>query len=619
MTHTIQGGTIMSKVMMENIIDNMKSMVEPVAKSKAVLTGLMATEPKVQNAYKEACLQTLRGVVNKSARKAATLTADELIRESALGSKSNFLQDVVGSANAANFALGDIKALSDVLATTTRKFSEAFDRGRLNAFQLPVGMLQTINLIKNVNKFLCKHEATNTVEIIKKRFVKVLEITDKTTGNRKKVSLLQADASQEILKALASSRRVEQVVLEKGKEDILDVLAAAGKKAVQKGMDTLVQHFKLVEVTLASDPVGGSDVVVQAFDLTGGMYSDANLTNKGRMAYTVTAEDKTAMITGYADFAEYKFQWAAAGELADRVKSIKIEVTFDNDLFDNNVRILPPEIIPVVGRLTEQTTLVISTHDRVEWEGENLYNLNYLESMYSSIDVIQEAAIDNFVINQFESVKTTAKYFGDVEKNKATANNRNTLNTLTTFHKGTYDNIKPVAANSGLLTEMDLRQKYIAEEVRKVNEALHIDFNSMGGIVTTIVAHPKVASLFGGADLKFDAAVEFSDYAGANLQVNIQEGTINGRPLRMVSTERHAMPDYAGRKGMATIIPFSTDPSQETFSFIQGLTILDEDGRYRQGGAYSQLPGIIYQNNFGFFPMQYAIGEIEITNIDLVK
>lgn len=607
----------MSKIMMEEIIDNMKSMVEPVARSRAVLTGLMATEPKVQNAYKEACLATLKGVVNKSARKAATLTADELIRESALGRKSSFLSDVVGSANAANFAVGDMKALSEVLATTTRKFSEAFDRGRLNAFQLPVGMLQTINLIKNVNKFLCKHEATNTVEIIKKRFVKVLEITDKATGTRKKVSLLQADADQEILKALASSRRVEKVTLVKGEDSILDVLVANNAKAVQKGMDTLVQHYKLLSVTLASEPAGGQDVVISAFDLTGGMYSDANLTNKGRMAYTVTSGDKAAVITGYADFAEYKFSWAAAGELADRVKAIEIEVVFDNDLFDNNVRILPPEIIPVVGRLTEQTTLVISTHDRVEWEGENLYNLNYLESMYSSIDVIQEAAIDNFVIQQFESVKTTAKYFGAAESNKSTAANRNQLNTLTTFHKGTYNNIKPT--EPGLLTEMDLRQKYIAEEVRKVNEALHIDFNSMGGIVTTIVAHPKVASLFGGADLKFDAAVEFSDYAGANLQVNIQEGTINGRPLRMVSTERHALPDYANKKGMATMIPFSTDPSQETFSFIQGLTILDEDGRYRQGGAYSQLPGIIYQNNFGFFPMQYAIGEIEITNVDLVK
>lgn len=607
----------MSKIMMEAIIDNMKSMVEPVARSRAVLTGLMATEPKVQNAYKEACLATLKGVVNKSARKAATLTADELIRESSLGRTSNFLSDIVGSANAANFAVGDMKALSEVLSTTTRKFSEAFDRGRLNAFQLPVGMLQTINLIKNVNKFLCKHEATNTVEIIKKRFVKVLEITDKSTGTRKKVSLLQADADQEILKALASSRRVEKVVLPKGEDSIIDVLVGAGAKAVQKGMDTLVQHFKLVNVTLLSEPAGGSDVVVSAFDLTGGMYSDANLTNKGRMAYTVTDAGKSAVITGFADFSEYKFSWAAAGEIADRVKSIEIEVTFDNDLFDNNVRILPPEIIPVVGRLTEQTTLVISTHDRVEWEGENLYNLNYLESMYSSIDVIQEAAIDNFVIQQFESVKTTAKYFGDAEKTKSTAANRNQLNTLTVFHKGTYNNIKPT--EPGLLTEMDLRQKYIAEEVRKVNEALHIDFNSMGGIVTTIVAHPKVASLFGGADLKFDAAVEFSDYAGANLQVNIQEGTINGRPLRMVSTERHALPDYTNKKGMATMIPFSTDPSQETFSFIQGLTILDEDGRYRQGGAYNQLPGIIYQNNFGFFPMQYAIGEIEITNVDLVK
>ena len=81
----------MSKIMMEAIIDNMKSMVEPVARSRAVLTGLMATEPKVQNAYKEACLATLKGVVNKSARKAATLTADELIRESALGRSSSFL------------------------------------------------------------------------------------------------------------------------------------------------------------------------------------------------------------------------------------------------------------------------------------------------------------------------------------------------------------------------------------------------------------------------------------------------------------------------------------------------------------------------------------------------
>lgn len=609
----------MSRLMLETIVGNVKSMVEPATKSKAILTNMMATEPRVQNAYKEACLATLRGVVNKSARKATTLTADELIKEAALGRNSSFLADVVGSANAANFAISDIKALSEVLNTTTRKFSEAFDRGRLNAFQLPVGMLQTINLIKNVNKFLCKHEATNTVEIIKKRFVKVLEITDKVTGTRKKVSLLQADADKQILDALSASRRIEKVVLDKNKDDILAVITANGGKAVQKGMDTLVQHFKLLKVTLANETVGQPDVVLNAFDLTGGMYSDANLTNKGRMAYTVTAEDKNAVITGYADFAEYKFSWSASGELADRVKSIEIEVTFDNDLFDNNVRILPPEIIPVVGRLTEQTTLVISTHDRIEWEGENLYNLNYLESMYSSIDVIQEAAIDNFVIQQFESVKTTAKYFGETEKVKSTASNRNNLNTLTVFHKGSFANIKPTDASAGLLTEMDLRQKYIAEEVRKVNEALHIDFNSMGGIVTTIVAHPKVASLFGGADLKFDAAVEFSDYAGANLQVNIQEGTINGRPLRMVSTERHALPDYVNRKGMATMIPFSTDPSQETFSFIQGLTILDEDGRYRQGGAFAQLPGIIYQNNYGFFPMQYAIGEIELTNIDLVK
>lgn len=612
----------MSRIMLENIVDNVKSMVAPETKSKAILTNMMATEPRVQNAYKEACLATLRGVVNKSARKAATLTADELIKEAALGSKSNFLQDVVGSANAANFAVSDIKALAEVLTTTTRKFSEAFDRGRLNAFQLPVGMLQTINLIKNVNKFLCKHEATNTVEIIKKRFVKVLEITDKSTGNRKKVSLLQADADKQILDALASSRRVETVVLEKNKADILEVIAANGGKAVQKGIDTLVQHFKLLNVVLANKTVGQPDVTIGAYDLTGGMYSDANLTNKGRMAYTVVDADdnnKSAVISGFAAFDEYKFNWSASGDLADRIKAIEIEVTFDNDLFDNNVRILPPEIIPVIGRLTEQTTLVISTHDRIEWEGENLYNLNYLESMYSSIDVIQEAAIDNFVIQQFESVKTTAKYFGETEKVKSTAANRNTLNTLTVFHKGSYANIKPTNASAGLLTEMDLRQKYIAEEVRKVNEALHIDFNSMGGIVTTIVAHPKVASLFGGADLKFDAAVEFSDYAGANLQVNIQEGMINGRPLRMVSTERHALPDYTARTGMATMIPFSTDPSQETFSFIQGLTILDEDGRYRQGGAFNQLPGIIYQNNFGFFPMQYAIGEIELTNIDLVK
>ena len=609
----------MSKIMMEAIIDNMKSFVEPIAKSKAVLPGLLATEPRVQNAYKEACLATLKGVVNKSARKAATLTADELIRESALGRKSNFLAEVVGSANAANFAVEDMKALSEVLTTTTRKFSEAFDRGRLNAFQLPVGMLQTINLIKNVNKFLCKHEATNTVEIIKKRFIKVIEITDKATGTRKKVSLLQADADKEILDALAASRRVEKVTLGVNESDIVAALATAGKKVVQKGMDTLVQHFKLLNITLTNKTAGQPDVIVPAFDLTGGMYGDANLTNKGRMAFTITQDGQSAVISGYADFAEYKFSWGVSGDLKDRIKAIEIEVTFDNDLFDNNVRILPPEIIPVVGRLTEQTTLVISTHDRIEWEGENLYNLNYLESMYSSIDVIQEAAIDNFVIQQFESVKTTAKAFGDVEKTKSTATNRNNLNTLTTFHKGTYANIVPTNTNSGLLTEMDLRQKYIAEEVRKVNEALHIDFNSMGGIVTTIVAHPKVASLFGGADLKFDAAVEFSDYAGANLQVNIQEGTINGRPLRMVSTERHALPDYENKKGMATMIPFSTDPSQETFSFIQGLTILDEDGRYRQGGAYNQLPGIIYQNNFGFFPMQFAIGEIEITNINLVK
>ena len=607
----------MSKVMLETLTGNMRQYVEPVTKSKAVLTALLATDPKVQNAYKEACLSSLKGVVNKSATKAATLTADQLIKESALGRRSNFIGDIVGSANAANFAMGDIAALSTVLATTTRKFSEAFDRGRLNAFQLPVGMLQTINLIKNVNKFLCKHEATNTVEIIKKRFVKVLEITDKATGTRKKVSLLQADADQEILKALASSRRVEKVVLPKGEDSIIDVLVGAGAKAVQKGMDTLVQHFKLVNVTLLSEPAGGSDVVVSAFDLTGGMYSDANLTNKGRMAYTVTDAGKSAVITGFADFSEYKFSWAAAGEIADRVKSIEIEVTFDNDLFDNNVRILPPEIIPVVGRLTEQTTLVISTHDRVEWEGENLYNLNYLESMYSSIDVIQEAAIDNFVIDQFDAVKTTAKHFGDAEKNKATAVNRNTQNTLTTFHKGTYNVIKPT--EPGLLTEMDLRQKYTAEEVRKVNEALQIDFNSMGGIVTTLVAHPKVASMFGGAELKFDNAVEFSDYAGANLQVNIKEGTINGAPIRMVSTERHSAPDYVGKKGIATVVPFSTDPSQETFSFIQGLTILDEDGRYRQGGAWGQLPGIIYQNNFGFFPMQYAIGEIELVGADFVR
>ncbi len=44
----------MSKIMMEAIIDNMKSMVEPIVRSRAVLTGLMATEPRVQNAYKEA-------------------------------------------------------------------------------------------------------------------------------------------------------------------------------------------------------------------------------------------------------------------------------------------------------------------------------------------------------------------------------------------------------------------------------------------------------------------------------------------------------------------------------------------------------------------------------------
>ena len=613
----------MSKVMLETLTGNMRQYVEPVTKSKAVLTALLATDPKVQSAYKEACLSSLRGVVNKSAKKAATLTADQLIKESALGRQSNFIGDIVGSANAANFAMGDIAALSTVLATTTRKFSEAFDRGRLNAFQLPVGMLQTINLIKNVNKFLCKHEATNTVEIIKKRFIKVIEITDKATGTRKKVSLLQADADQEILNALRASRRVEKVVLAKTKADILEVLTANGAKPVQKGMDTLVQHYKLLKVTLESDPVGSPDIVIDAFDLTGGMYADANLTNKGRMAYTLThkegADTKTAIITGVADFAGYKFDWAAAGELAPRVKSIEIEVTFDNDLFDNNVRILPPELIHVVGRLTEQTTLVISTHDRVEWEGENLYNLNYLESMYSSIDVIQEAAIDNFVIDQFESVKTTAKHFGDVEKNKATAVNRNTQNTLTTFHKGTYNVLKPDASSGVMLTEMDLRQKYTAEEVRKVNEALQIDFNSMGGIVTTLVAHPKVASMFGGADLKFDNAVEFSDYAGANLQVNIKEGTINGAPVRMVSTERHAAPDYANKKGAATVIPFSTDPSQETFSFIQGLTILDEDGRYRQGGAWGQLPGIIYQNNFGFFPMQFAIGEIELIGADFVK
>ena len=611
----------MSKVMLDTLTGNMRQYVEPVTKSKAVLTALLATDPKVQNAYKEACLSSLKGVVNKSATKAATLTADQLIKESALGRRSNFIGDIVGSANAANFAMGDIAALSTVLATTTRKFSEAFDRGRLNAFQLPVGMLQTINLIKNVNKFLCKHEATNTVEIIKKRFIKVLEITDKATGIRKKVSLLQADADQEILKALRASRRIEKVVLEKGKGDILAVLTAAGAKPVQKGMDTLVQHYKLLKVTLESEPAGGDDIVLDAFDLTGGMFGDANLTNKGRMAYTLTRTEagvtKTAIITGVADFAEYKFDWAAAGELAPRVKSIEIEVTFDNDLFDNNVRILPPELIHVVGRLTEQTTLVISTHDRVEWEGENLYNLNYLESMYSSIDVIQEAAIDNFVIDQFDAVKTTAKHFGDAEKNKATAVNRNTQNTLTTFHKGTYNVIKPT--EPGLLTEMDLRQKYTAEEVRKVNEALQIDFNSMGGIVTTLVAHPKVASMFGGAELKFDNAVEFSDYAGANLQVNIKEGTINGAPIRMVSTERHSAPDYVGKKGIATVVPFSTDPSQETFSFIQGLTILDEDGRYRQGGAWGQLPGIIYQNNFGFFPMQYAIGEIELVGADFVR
>jgi hypothetical protein len=535
---------------------------------------------------------------------------DSLAKAGELVAESN----VVRSFNESNVRQVDsanlIGTVAQLAEHSTNYLAEAHTMGEFSPFQSVQGGLLVYGAIATTARHAMPIEAVASERTIVNRKVYEIEFQDGT-----KFVLPDAWKNPECMrKILGTSEKKIEVTLDLtadyAKNGVIDLKALADGVAKVDGKNYSFSAgedlLPLAEVKGATDTLDA--VLSVPFDANA-FTSQANTANHYRFtasAYTeeslgklkdAPATPADASINGAVNFADKTITISASAG----VKTVTLGFVERNQFLNRSIT-TKPRLVPATYQIDQDITYTMNYDDRSNTYLKSLVNLDYVTESIAQIADFKDHSQDAYVWMELDKAvdvsKTTQASLGEgVNQDFATA---------------TFDGADMPAGYAK--TKTDFRHVTIPEKMRQICNKFAQSLNSSAGFVTVFYGHPDVTTAIPELNVVYQKNEKF---AGVTLTADVKEMKINNHAVRVITTERgtHTTNDRVvdGKKvtdGILKCYPLSYDKSQENLKFLQYLSMLDKENKYRQGGKAYKLPGITYFDLFGMAKLQYTFGEL---------